>query len=285
MPYCLQPAELSALAELNEAQAYESLLGQAALAGFQVGRDGPMRLLRSPALPSMVLLNRVLGWGQADVANPQALERLLAAYGGAGFGIELPAPAATADALALLRAQGFRRIGAVNVLARDARDPPARYREWAEGTGLRIERAQPHQVDDLAGLLAETFELPPSVRELLVRGTAGAAWRRWVVLDGELLVGGSLSHVHHDIAWFGWTAVRASHRGRWVPTGILARQLEEAAEAGCRYVTTETALSTRQRPDAAYLNIKRFGFRDGYVRWSFVKAPARGRNPALAAAP
>ncbi|MBL8341937.1 MAG: hypothetical protein JNL30_10750 [Rubrivivax sp.] len=278
MPHCLQPAELSALAELNEARAYESLLDHATLAGFQVGRDGPMRLLRSPALPSMVLLNRVLGWGQAGVAGPPALDRLLAAYDGAGFGIELPDPAATDEVLALLRARGFRRIGAVNVLARDARDPPARYREWAEGTGLRIERAQPHQLDDLAALLAETFDLPPSVRELLVRGTASAAWRRWVVLDDEHLVGGSLSHVHHDIAWFGWTAVRASHRGRWVPTGILARQLEEAAQAGCRYVTTETALSTRERPDAAYLNLKRFGFRDAYVRWSYVKAPARGRS-------
>jgi GNAT superfamily N-acetyltransferase len=232
----------------------------------------------------MVLQNRVLGWGQGEDGGVASLDRLIAAYGTAGFGIELSAHAATTEAIAALRERRFRRIAAAHVLARDARDPPARYLAWAQGTGLAIERAAAHQVAELAALLGETFQLPAAARELLVHGTAGAAWRRWVVLDGRQVVGSSLSHVHEGIAWFGWTAVRPSHRGRWVPTGILARQLEEAAQAGCRYVTTETAPSTLERPDAAYLNLKRFGFLDCYLRWSYLRAPTRSDSSAASGA-
>jgi len=113
------------------------------------------------------------------------------------------------------------------------------------------------------------------VGELLAAGARGPGWRRWLAFDGEQAIGSSLSYVEGDVAWFGWTCVAPSHRGRWLHSAFLARQLEETAAAGCRWITTETALSTPQKPDPVHHNLSRFGFVDAYLRPVYVRAPLR----------
>lgn len=266
-----------ALAEGNEASVYESLVRHAGMPDFEARRHHGGVCLLSSSMPSVLVVNRIVGLGADVPVDDVLLERLQADYGIAGFGIELAAPCCTAPVLAWLKARRFRRISQSQVVGCDMSQARTggRYETWARSTGLRVERAGPEHGAALVRLCSGNFKVPPMLAEMVRAGTECAGWRRWLAFDGDEAVGASLSHVHEGLGWFGWTSVSPSHRGRWIHAGFVARQFEEAAAAGCRWITTDTAQSTRERPDPVYLNLKRFGFFDIYARPLFVRAPLR----------
>jgi GNAT superfamily N-acetyltransferase len=269
----------SSICEASEAAAYRDLLSEAGLPGFgAVHAANGATTLNAPAAPSAFIVNRILGFGvgscPADAATLDALIEPLR-VSGTGFVLELAVPEPDAELTALLRARQLRRIALAQVLLRDGSPPPPRYQSWARSTGLRVEAAEPGRSSEVAAACVRNFGVPAAVGELLAAGTRGARWQRWLAFDGGAVVGASLSFVADGVGWLGWTSVDPSHRGRWVHAGIVARQLEDCAAAGCRWVTTETARSTDARPDPAHYNLLRFGFADAYTRASLAWAPPR----------
>ena len=260
------------MVEGSEARAYESLFSgteaaDAAL-GFSARRVGTAVALRATAVTTSLVVNRVLGLGVVAPATDSTIADLIASYGEGreSFGVELSPAALPEDLPARLRAHRLRKVFSTQILYRDATAPPPRYAAWTRATGLRVDRVGPEQADTVAQICCEIFDMPAPVRALLGIGSRGAGWRRWLALDGDTAIGASVSYVQNGVAWLGWTSVLPSHRGRWVHAGIVARQLDDAHAAGCDWVTTETAVSTKAKPDAAYHNLRNFGFRDAYLR-------------------
>ena len=278
---------LAQLVEFSEARAYASLFSAAQAAeptlGFSTQQHGGAVLLRAHAVNNSLLVNRVLGLGLAQPVTEADVAALVQAYAGGSvaFGVELSPAALPADLPALLRAQRLRKAFPAQILVRDGSAPPPRYASWQRAAGLSVQIAGPEQADTLARLCCSNFDMPEPVRGLLRLGSCAPGWRRWLALDGEQPVGGSLSYVQDGVAWLGWTSVCPSHRGRWVHAGIVARQLEDAHAAGCTWVTTETAISSKEKPDAAYHNLRNFGFQDAYLRPVHVYQP---RRPSLGSA-
>jgi hypothetical protein len=268
------------LAEGNEASVYESLVLNARLPGFAVSRESGAVALRSLAARSALVVNRVVGCGAGQRLDEPLLDRLLKLYGDAGFGIEVGAPTCTEDVLGWLKARRFRRLANSQMMVCEISPAKAagRYDTWSRSTGLRVEWVGAEQATTVAGLCCENFKVPAALGELVRAGTLGPGWRRWLAFDGDKAVGASLSHVREGVGWFGWTSVSPSHRGRWIHAGFVARQFEDAVESGCRWITTDTAQSTHERPDPVYLNLKRFGFVDAYLRPLFVRAPVYRRG-------
>ncbi len=266
-----------ALAEANESDVYESLVLNARRAGFEAVREAGAVVLRSPAVASVLVVNRVVGVTSKQGLDEAHLDRWLALYGDAGFGIELGAPLCSDDVLRWLKARRLRRITNSQIVVCDASTAriTGRYATWARNAGLRIERAGAEHAAAVEDLCRENFKVPATLGALVRDGTLGPGWRRWLAFDGDKAVGASLSHVRDGVGWFGWTSVSPSHRGRWIHAGFVARQVEDALESGCRWITTDTAQSTREHPDPVYLNLKRFGFVDAYTRPLFVRAPVR----------
>lgn len=275
-------SELAALVEGSEARAYLSLFAAAASAGvadtkFRARKSGAVAMFQSEVVRSTLLVNRVLGLGTQTPATGAEVEALVGWYAAheLPFGVEF-SPAAQPDSLPeLLRAHKLRKTFSTQVLYRDGSPPPPHYEPWARMTGLRVEAVGPESAATVARLCCENFQMPAQVGELLAAGAVAPGWRRWLALDGEHAVGASLSYVEDGIGWLGWTNVSASHRGRWVHAGIVARQVQDCHDAGCRWITTETAVSTREKPDAAYVNLRRFGFEDAYCRPTYVHVPRR----------
>lgn len=272
---------LARIAEANEARAYRSLFVGAGLYGFDAAVEGGALRLTSAAAPGAMIVNRILGWGLSEGDGEQALDRLIAPFQAAslGFGVELAEPASTVERVGWLKARRLRRITASQVLHREGGTKHPSYASWAQASGLRVEAVDDSFAAELSRLCCENFAVPAALGPLLAGGALGPEWRRWLAFDGERPVGGSLSFVADGVAWFGWTSVSPSHRGRWAHAGIVARQLEDADAAGCRCATTETALSTADKPDPAYYNLRRFGFRDAYLRPTYVWAPPRKPPP------
>lgn len=267
------------ICEASEARAYRALIDEAALPGFAAAlRAGGATVLSGPAAPGAFIVNRILGFGVGDCpADEPTLDALIGPLRerGLGFALELAVPEPEAGLTALLKARQLRRIAVAQVLLRDGTPPPPRYESWTRSTGLRVEAVGPERSGEVAAACVRNFGVPDAVGELLATGTRGERWRRWLALDGTAVVGASLSFVDGGIGWLGWTSVDPSHRGRWVHAGIVARQLEDCAASGCRWVTTETARSTPERPDPAHYNLRRFGFADAYARPSLAWAPPR----------
>ena len=270
-----ETAEWVGLAEANEARVYEALVCGADLAQFEVVRQGGACLLIGRGSPSQLVVNRVIGWGVDEPPSEASLDRVVQAYGNAGFGIELAGRAATPQVVEWLRARRLRRVSTAQVMVRPAADPPSMYAAWEAKTGLRVQAVGAEGLHTLARLSCENFNVPAAIGELLAAGTRGPGWRRWLAFDGEQPIGASLSYVQNDVGWFGWTCVAPSHRGKWLHSAFLARQLEEAATAGCRWITTESGLSTPKKPDPVHHNLLRFGFVDAYLRPIYVRAPVR----------
>jgi len=265
------------LAESNEASAYAALTEHAGEPGFVAQRQADAVALRSPAAASVLVVNRVIGWGAGHAVDEASLDRLVALYGDAGFAIELCAGACTDEMLAWLKARHFRRLSISQAMVCDvaAVNNAGRYETWSRSTGLRVESVEVEQAVHLARLCCENFHMPEVLIPWLRAGMQGEGWRRWLAFDGDQAVGASLSYVHGRLCWFGWSAVNPSHRGRWIQAGIVARQLDDAAAAGCRWITTDTVHGGKERPNPVHLTLKRFGFVDAYLRSTFVRAPVR----------
>ena len=303
-PPPLPPLALARRVELSEANAYRGLFvatqNQAPGLGYSTCDIGAAVVLRATAVTSSLVVNRVLGLGLGPdgaqaAATEQQLDTIIDTYGHGkeAFGLELSPAALPADLPAWMRARRLRKALPTQVLIRKGAAPPDRYAAWAKATGLRVEAVGPEHAPTLARLCCDNFGMPDTLLPLLTLGVAAPGWRRWLALDGDVPVGGSMSFVgplmgpllgpcsrpsggaDELLGWLGWTSVSASHRGRWVHAGIVAKQLEDCCAAGCDWVTTETAASTKQKPDAAYHNLRNFGFQDAYLRPVYVYQPPR----------
>lgn len=282
----LSPAERATLVEGSEARAHASLFAAAcakdagASGGFALARLGSAVMFRSTAVRSTLLVNRVLGLGVEVPASAAHIERIADWYATENlpFGIELSPAAQPAELPEWLRAKRLRKSLPTQILLRGGEPPPPHYEPWARLTGLRVQAVGIEGAATVARLSCQNFQMPPQIGHLLTLGSQAPGWRRWLALDGKEPVGASLSYVENGICWLGWTSVLASHRGRWVHAGIVAKQLQDAHEAQVQWVTTETAVSSPAKPDPAYFNLRKFGFCDAYLRPVYVFAPPRRRS-------
>ncbi|MGH6802697.1 MAG: hypothetical protein ACREC3_04930, partial [Methyloceanibacter sp.] len=271
------PHELARLVELSEARAYFSLLSGrdtdiSEKYAFSAAKVGEAVLLKAASVKTSLVVNRVIGLGIAKSATEETVDEIASAYAkdGISFGIEL-SPFSQPDSLPeWLRKRRLRKAVSSQVLYRNGSPPPPLYDSWTRSTGLRVAKAGPQDASLLAKISCENFRMPAPVEALLAATGGAPGWRHWLAFDGGEAIGGSLSFVQDGICWLGWTSVLPSHRGRWVHAGIVAKQLEDAHDARCSWVTTETAFSTKEKPDPAYFNLKKWGFQDAYLRPIYV---------------
>ncbi len=272
---------LARLVEHSEARAYASLFRAAQAVqpglGFSTSTVASAVVLRAQQVHHALIVNRVLGLGLAGPAGTDDVAALVATYGDGheAFGVELSPYAEPADLPAVLRTHRLRKSVAAQILVRNGAPPPPHYASWTRATGLHVASVGHEHATTIARMCCQIFKVPDLVGELLRIGICGDGWRRWLALDGQNPVGASLSYMQDGVAWLGWTSVLPSHRGRWVHAGIVAKQLEDAHEAGCSWVSTETGISTQEKPDAAYRNLRNFGFLDAYVRPLHIYQPRR----------
>jgi GNAT superfamily N-acetyltransferase len=112
--------------------------------------------------------------------------------------------------------------------------------------------------------------MPPSAHALIA-GTADLPeWRQWLAYSGDRAIAAALSFVRDGIGWLGWDATLPEFRGRRAQSSLIAHRVNEAARAGCKFVTTETAVNAAQGADPSYRNYQRLGFAFAYERVTYV---------------
>jgi ribosomal protein S18 acetylase RimI-like enzyme len=77
-------------------------------------------------------------------------------------------------------------------------------------------------------------------------------------------------YVTGKAAWFGFAATDAAHRRRGAQQALIVRRLKDAASAGCRWVSVETAEDTVTRDAPSFRNLRRLGFEVAYRRPNYL---------------
>ena len=79
--------------------------------------------------------------------------------------------------------------------------------------------------------------------------------------------------IHDGIGWLGIGGTLPSHRKRGAQGAIMAKRVQAAAEAGCKWVITETSDDLPDYPNPSYHNMQRTGFNLAYKRTNYVYNP------------
>jgi GNAT superfamily N-acetyltransferase len=202
--------------------------------------------------------NRIVGFGMGEEDAREAdVDTLLAAFEGLDApGFYLCSHARPRGIEAWLTARGMRETSRWTKLLRDARpvDPAP--------TDLAIEETGDGQ--ELAETIAASFESPRSLLPWSASLPGRPRWRAYVARDDGRSVACGVMFVDGPHAWLGLGATLPTHRRRGAHAALLARRLEDALAAGCRWIVLETMAGSRA-------NAIRAGFVPLYERPSWTR--------------
>ncbi|MCO5108621.1 MAG: hypothetical protein M9907_16300, partial [Burkholderiaceae bacterium] len=177
----MNPLDLALVRDLDavEATAYRDMFAAAptelAPLGLETREVAGATLLMAPGLPTP-MFNRVIGLGNARPASDDDVDRIAAAYRGAGvrsWWMHLSPGARPSSLAATLERRGFARPARaawVKVLRDDIAAPDVE-------TGLEIRPIRPGEEQALAEALCAAFEMPAKMVPWFAHLAARPAWR------------------------------------------------------------------------------------------------------------
>ncbi len=224
---------------------------------IEVRRFGRAVATRSARLAIVEHANRVVGLEQADARQ---LPELLAFFRERGIRARFeigPAELTSALAVQLARERvGVERIETVLWAPIEALAPP-------RASEVEVRASPLEELDLFLDLWAHGFALPDFVWDDVLR--LQRAWfalpgfHRYVArLDGRAVAGAGL-FVHDEVGYLCVSATLPAARGRGAQAALIARRWRDAAEWGCRYVTSQTAFGGTSQH-----NMERAGMRSAH---------------------
>jgi GNAT superfamily N-acetyltransferase len=276
----VESRDVALLVEFSEARAYESLMRAAPPAvlerlGMRAVAIGSAVAVVAESITTSLNMNRVIGLGVAEPATEAMLERIVDLYSTLGlpFGVELGPFAAPEELTDWLRSRRLRRGVATAIHYRVAdRVHPSVER-------VSVVRARPSDREIVADICCSVFRMPAAANALIAGTADHPEWRQWLAYSGSRAVAAALSFVRDGVAWLGWDATLPEYRGLGAQSSLIAHRVNDAAEAGCSYVTTETAVNAGAGRDPSYRNYERSGFSLAYERATYIAL--RAKKPSL----
>jgi GNAT superfamily N-acetyltransferase len=211
----------------------------------------------------VLAFNRVIGLGVHQSATEADVDAIVDAYRDAGvsrFFVQL-SPYAQPELVEWLTARGFVQHNRWMKLVRDARDesPPAH-------STLQVEEVSPSTRDAFTHVIARAYGMPDALRPWVAQLVGREGWTHYVAMeDGTAVAAGSLQIVG-DRAWTGFAGTLPEMRARGAQSVLIARRIEDARRAGCRWIICETAEDAPGKPAPSLHNQLRFGYRVLYAR-------------------
>jgi GNAT superfamily N-acetyltransferase len=236
----------------------------AARHGIEATRVGSALCTAISGQPS-TMLNRVVGLGLDEPATDDDLDAIESFFASHGqeFYVSLHRRAKPSDLPARLERRGFTASYAWMKFTRGAEPPPP------IKTTLRVELADPEQVADFGDVVAAGYGFEPFVATWLSE-LPKTSWRCYLAYDGDEPAGAAALYVHDGTGYLGFAATRSEHRRKGAQSVLLATRIQDAIEAGCTTLVTETGERIPMKPSDSYRNILRFGFEEAYLRPNYL---------------
>jgi ribosomal protein S18 acetylase RimI-like enzyme len=262
----LEAAEQKACADLYRAASPEVV----AAGGLSVTEIGDAVLIAANRI-DVLALNRVIGLGLRGSLSDSALADVLRAFERTGAPRHFLSVAPVdrhADLARRIERLGLPHYNNWMRLQRDLRDltdlPPTQPRD------LDVRRIESKDADTFGRLVAAAFGYPPAIAPLAAQTIGRPHWHHYLAYERDTPIAAGAMYLADDAAWFGFAATDAAYRRRGAQQALVVRRLRDAAEAGCKWVSVETAEDTVTRDAPSFRNLRRLGFVIAYRRPNYL---------------
>ena len=134
----------------------------------------------------------------------------------------------------------------------------------------RIKEIGVEHADEFARIIQGAFGLPERIGPWM-RLLVGRPRRRlFMAFDRDKPIGTAGLYIEGEWASFGYAAVIPEARGRGVQAALIATRIRAAREAGCRWLSMETAEETLEKPSYSLRNARKMGFEVAYMRPNYI---------------
>jgi hypothetical protein len=219
----------------------------------------------------VLAMNRLIGLGLREPPGDATLEQVMDAFVRAGaprFFVPV-APVDGHEAIAVrLERFGLRHYNNWVRLSRDLDDV-----EELHGTSsaaIEVRQIGHEGAEPFGRIVAEAFGYPPPIARLSAQTIGRLHWQHYLAYAESTPIAAAAMYVAGEAAWFGFAATDAAQRRRGGQQALVIRRLKDAAAAGCRWVSVETAEDTVTRDAPSFRNLRRLGFDVAYRRPNYL---------------
>lgn len=135
---------------------------------------------------------------------------------------------------------------------------------------LTIKPISLNEKDDFSRIIAESFGWEGLAGEIISAGIGRDEWLYFLIYDGDTPISAAAMHFYEDIASLAIGATLEEHRGKGAQKVLINYRTNKAIEAGCKFLATETAEDTPEKPSPSYRNMIKSGFKLAYVRPNYI---------------
>ncbi|MTI40244.1 GNAT family N-acetyltransferase [Fulvivirga lutimaris] len=226
------------------------------------------------AVPQLDVLamNRVIGLGMVTIVNPEDIDSIINFYKKAGtrrFFIQLSNNTIQDNLPDLLTKAGFRLHNHWAKLMKKLDEPIA-----ISPTELRITRITTEEANrkrDYGQILYDCFDWgDPRLKDWLSKTIGQTGYRNYLAYQDEVPIAAAALHLMGRYASLAFAGTLPSARGLGAQRALIEQRLQEAQEAGCDYIFSETGVSTIEKPVQSYKNMIKLGFQEVYQRQNWI---------------
>ncbi|MEL7003682.1 MAG: hypothetical protein AAFN93_13245 [Bacteroidota bacterium] len=223
------------------------------------------------ALPNLDILsmNRIIGLGTVTPISENTLRQIIHFYEKAGssrFFIQLPTPIVDDKTKSLLHEHGFTHHNNWSKLYREV-EPL----KLITNDELSIRQVSEKEADNYGQLIFMSFDWEDTRLASWLATTVGQkGYKNYIVSwKGKDIAAGAL-FVEGMMASMAFAGTLEPFRGKGAQRLLLKARMQDAVEHGAQFITAETGQHKEDNPVQSYLNMKKTGFRDAYLRQNWI---------------
>jgi GNAT superfamily N-acetyltransferase len=142
-------------------------------------------------------------------------------------------------------------------------------------TDLRISSLEPQDFSRWSSAALRGFGMPEQgLADMLAAGLTNPNFRPFAAWDGDEIVAAANLFIHGEIASLNTAATLPTHRNRGAQSALIAARVNEAANAGCRFLCAETGRPADGETNPSLSNLVRAGLRPLYYRQNWIWSPS-----------
>lgn len=216
----------------------------------------------------ILAFNRVIGIGLNNTIVKENIKKIIEFYRNAEvkrFFVQVNPVAEASGIIDLLKECGFKYHN--NWAKFIKKLDKINYKAESE---VELSLVQPGELSKFDDILTTVFEFDSKAAYLFSQTYKQTGWKHYFArLKGKPIAAASL-FINDEFASLAIAGTLPEHRGFGAQSALISARINDAIEAGCKYIVVETAEDTVDNPSASFRNMKKLGFELAYLRPNFI---------------
>jgi len=119
-------------------------------------------------------------------------------------------------------------------------------------------------------IIRKAFDWKDDAARLTSQTLGRPGWRHYFAVSGSKPVAAAAMFINGNVASLAISGTLPEYRGLGAQTALITRRINDAYRAECKYMVVETAEDKPDKSSASNRNMKRFGFREAYLRPNYI---------------